>query len=123
MECKYHNILEKIHEVLWVRINNHYDWEFFDYWLGDESNLSGCYKDTFEEFIEEPLTEAQNALLEKKGSNLEKMIGNWCYKWKKNNPELDNEKLPKSCLKVKIYEYIIYQLNKADIRQIIGNPC
>jgi len=123
MECKYHNILEKLHEVVWERINNHYDWEFFDYWLGDESNLSRRYKDTFEEFIEEPLTEAQNALLEKKGNNLETMIGKWCGKWKINNPLLQNQKLPQSCLKIKIYEYIIYQINKADIRQIIGNPC
>jgi len=123
MECTYHNILEKLHEVIWERIDNHYDWTFFDYWLGDESNLKECYKEIFEEIMEEPLTDEQNNLLDKKGRNLETMIGKWCYKWKTNNPELQEQKMPKLCLNRKIYEYIIYQLNKSDIKQITGNPC
>jgi hypothetical protein len=123
MECIYHNILEQLHHVVWERIDNHYDWNMFGYWLGDESDLAGLYKETFEEIIGESLTEAQNTLLEKKGGNLETMIGKWSYRWKTNHPELQEQKMPKSCLKVKIYEHLIYQLNKSDIREIIGNPC
>jgi len=123
MDCKYHNILEKLNQVIWERIDDHYDWVFFGYWLGDESDLGDYYKETFEDFLDEPLTERQIVLIKKKGINLETMIGKWCHKWNTNNPELQDQKLPKSCLKVKIYEYIIYQLNKRDIIEIIGEPC
>jgi len=123
MECNYHNILENLHQVVWQRISAHYDWIFFWYWLGDESYLGDLYKETFEEILEEPLTGMQNDLLQKKGENLEKMIGKWCNKWKTNNPELQNQQLPESCLKTKIYEYIIYQLNKPDLTELIGNRC
>jgi hypothetical protein len=123
MECKYHTILDMLHAAIWERIDTHYDWVFFGYWLGDDSNLGFYYKETFEQIVEEPLTEEQNTLLEKKGSNLEIMICKWLSKWKTNNPEPPNEKMPGFCLKIKIYEYIIYQLNKADIREIIGIPC
>lgn len=34
MECKYHKTLEKLHEAVWMRIDNYYDWEFFGFWLG-----------------------------------------------------------------------------------------
>jgi hypothetical protein len=123
MECKYHSILESLHQVVWERIDSHYDWDLFWFWLGDESNLAELYTETFEEVLESQLTEEQNTLLKKKGENLEKMIFKWNDKWKNNNPDLQNQKLPKSCLKIKIYEYILYQLNKGDIRGIIGNPC
>ena len=123
MECKYHNILKNLHEALWLRIDNYYNWEFFDYWLGDESNLGGPYKETFEEILQEPLTEAQNTLLEKKGGNLETMIGKWCSKWHANNPGLQGQKMPKSCLKVKMYEYIVYQLNRKDLKELVGTCC
>ncbi len=123
MECKYHTILEQLHEAVWERIENHYDWPLFSYWLGDDSELGSIYKEVFQEVIEEQLTEEQNMLLEKKGVNLEKMISKWCANWKENHPDFQEQKMPHSCLRVKIYEYIICQLNKADIREIIGNPC
>jgi len=120
-------VLEWLNDVIWERIDSHYDWVFFELWIGDESNLGRRYKESFEEIIEgihqETLTEIQKTLLEKKGENLETMICKWCYKWKLNHPDVQNQKLPKSCLKIKIYEYIIYQLNKPDLRQIIGPPC
>jgi hypothetical protein len=123
MDCKYHIILESLHAVIWERIDIHYIHNFFQYWLGDQSNLGGLYKEIFEEILEEPLTDIQISLLEKKGENLETIIGKWSNKWKENNPEVQNQQLPKSCLKIKIYEYLIYQLNKQDIREIIGNYC
>lgn len=123
MECKYHKVLEKLHDAIWIRINNYYDWEFFGYWLGDESNLAGYYREVFEEILDEPLTESQINLLNKKGENLENMIGKWLSKWIENNPNIQNQKMPKSCLNVKMYEYIIYQLNKPDMIILIGNKC
>jgi hypothetical protein len=123
MECKYHRILQKLHETVWNRIDSYYDWDFFWYWLGDESALGRRYREVFEEILEEPLTESQINLLNNKGGNLETMIGKWDSKWKENNPNLGNEKIPRPCLKVKMYEHIIYQLNKPDILQIIGNRC
>jgi len=123
MECKYHTILESLNEVVWGRIESYYNWEMFELWLGDESNLARRYKETFEQVVETPLTEEQIALLEKKGYNLEVMIGKWCSKWKTSHPDLQNEKMPESCLKLKIYEHIIYQLNRPDIIAIIGPSC
>lgn len=123
MECKYHTILNSLYEVIWDRIESHYNWSMFCYWLGDESDLATRYKETFEQVVETPLTPEQIKLLEKKGCNLEVMIGKWCGKWKENHPHLENETMPESCLKLKIFEHIIYQLNKPDIIAIIGPSC
>jgi hypothetical protein len=123
MECNYHNILETLSVVVWERIGTHYDWPFFGFWLGDESYLGDLYKETFEEIIGNQITETQITLLKKKGENLEKMIHKWCHAWKMSHQELQDQQLPESCLKIKIYEYIIYQLNKQDLREIIGERC
>jgi len=120
MECKYHTIIEQLNEIIWERIDSYYLSPYFYFWLGDQSNLGKRYKETFEEIMEEPLSEEQIALIKKKGDNLETMIHKWCNRWKNNN---QNEELPSSCLKIKIYEYIIYQLNKRDLREIIGISC
>jgi hypothetical protein len=123
MECNYHVILETLNATIWERIGTHYNWDFFDYWLGDESNLGRLYRETIEEITGEPLTEEQNTLLNKKGENLEKMIGKWCGRWERNNPGLQDQRMPPTCLQIKIHEYIIYQFNKRDIKEIVGNPC
>jgi len=123
MECNYHVILETLNAAIWERIGTHYIWDFFDYWLGDESNLGRLYRETIEEITGEPLTEEQNTLLNKKGENLEKVIGKWCGRWERNNPGLQDQRMPPTCLQIKIHEYIIYQFNKRDIKEIVGNPC
>lgn len=123
MECKYHTIIDVLNAAVCERIEIHYNWQFFDYWLGDESNLGRRYKESFEEVIGEPLNEAQNTLLENKGRNLEKMIGKWSYKWHTDHPDLQNQNMPIFCLKKKIHEYLINQLKKPDIIAILGNPC
>jgi len=123
MECNYHKIIEGLNEVIWDRIDSYYDWEMFRYWLGDESELGEFYVDVFEEILQTQLTEENRELIKKKGYNLEVMIGKWCAKWKSNHPETENEKLPSNCLKIKINEYIINQMNKPDILAIIGSPC
>lgn len=123
IECKYHTALESIFDTVWDKIESHYDWEFFNYWLGDESNLGRIYKETFFFLLGETFTEEQQSRVEKKGQNLEGVIIKWLTTWKQQHPNLPNEKMPKSCLRNKIYQYIIYQLNKPDMRQIIGNPC
>jgi hypothetical protein len=123
MECKYHRILEKLNDVIWNRIDSHYDWQFFGYWLGDDSRLCLSYKTVIEEILEEPLTAEQNTIIEKCGNNLESVIGKCCRKWQDNHPELQNEKMPRFCLRIKIYQYIIYQLKKPYMISIIGNPC
>ena len=79
--------------------------------------------DVFEEILGSPLSDVNRELIKKKAYNLEVMIGKWCYKWMQDNPDLENEKLPSNCLKIKIYEYIFNQMNKADIIAIIGLPC
>lgn len=123
MDCIYHKILEKLNDIIWEIIENEYDSPYFSLWLGDESYLGRIYKETFEEILEGPLTDTQISIIEKNGVNLEIIINKWCKKWKTNNPELQNQKLPKYCLKIKIYEYIIYQLNRSDLSEIIGRPC
>lgn len=123
MECNYHVILETLNAAIWERIGTHYTWDFFDYWLGDDSNLGRLYREIIEEIKGEPLTEEQNTLLNKKGENLEKMIGKWCGRWETNNPGLQDQRMPPTCLQIKIHEYIINQFNKRDIKEIVGNPC
>jgi hypothetical protein len=123
MDCKYHAIIDILNRAVCERIEEHYTWDFFWYWLGDESNLGRRYKESFEEVIGEPLNDTHIALLENKGRNLEKMIGKWSYKWHRDNPALQNENMPIFCVKKKIHEYLINQLKKPDIIEIIGNPC
>ena len=122
-ECKYHTALETLADTIWERINDHYDWDVFDYWLGDESNLGKIYQETFQFLLGTDFTDEHQTLLEKKGENLEITIAKWLSTWKQKHPNLPNEKMPKSCLRNKIYQYIIYQLNKPDLKPLIGNPC
>ncbi len=119
MECKYHILLEQLTDIVWNRINTHYNWDFFNYWLGDESDLGRYYKEAFEQTLDVVLTEDQILLIEKKGRNLERMIDRWCGKWK----AIYNTQLPILCLKSKIHVHIAYQLNKRDITDIIGIQC
>jgi nitrogen fixation protein len=123
MECNYHRILDILYDNVWERINDHYEWQFFWYWLGDESNLSRIYKESFEQVIGQ-LTPEQIVIVEKKGVNLEKAIGKWGGKWNTDHPDLPNDtNMPILCLMQKIREYIVYQLNKPDIVAIIGREC
>lgn len=79
MECNYHVILETLNAAIWERIGTHYTWDFFDYWLGDDSNLGRLYREIIEEIKGEPLTEQQNTLLNKKGGKLRK--NDWQMVW------------------------------------------
>jgi hypothetical protein len=105
------------------RIEQHYEWPMFEYWLGDDSELSELYRQAFVAVLNEPLTNEQIALIERKGINLEKTIHSWLNIWRQNNPGLETGKLPLFCLKHKIHEYIVYQLKQTDIREIIGVAC
>jgi hypothetical protein len=123
MECNYHKIFDVLHVLLWARIEEHYDWEFFGYWLGDESNLGRRYIEVFQNILNVTLTEEQQTLLRKKGENLENQIHKWRAKWRQNHPELPNDNMSKNCLQFKLYEYLNYQLSKPDMIRIIGRPC
>lgn len=123
MECNYHNILDMLIWTISERIETHYVFPMFKYWLGDNSFLSELYVQAFNAVLDEPLTDEQLALIERKGVNLEKTIHSWLNIWRRNNPAPENGRLPLFCLKHKIHEYIIYQLKQADIRAIIGEPC
>jgi hypothetical protein len=123
IECKYHTALETIYDTVWEKIDSRYNWDVFDYWLADESNLGRIYEETFHLLLGDAFTDEHKSLLGKKGDNLEATIGKWLSTWKQNHPNLPNEKMPKSCLRNKIYQYIIYQLNKPDLRILIGSSC
>ncbi len=123
MDCKYHTILSKLNECLWDRINSRYDWELFWYWLGDESALASRYKNIFEEVLNITLSDEQSTIVRKLGYNMEHMIGVWSQKWHIKHPELQNQEMPKFCLKQKMHEFLIYQLNKKKIRSIIDDYC
>ena len=123
MECNYHNTLDTVFHSVWERIHTHYIMNFFDYWLGDESDLSNIYKEVFEVVLGNPLTPEDRTIVEKKGINLENAIGKWCSKWKREHPDIQDGRLPRDCLKQKIHEYLIKQFNKPDIIRIIGAPC
>jgi hypothetical protein len=103
-------ISDKITEKLDGKI----DWEFFIYWLGDESYFGTSYREAFQEHLETDLTNQQIVLIERMGRNLENRIGTW----KTSNPNISW-----SCLVHKIYEYLSYQLNKPNIKLIIGEYC
>jgi hypothetical protein len=120
MECNYHKILERLIVAIWERIDQPYHWRFFDLWLADESDLDNVYIHVFQEILGETFNEEQIAKIKNIGINLEKIIRKWYNKWKLNNSTLE---ISKRCLKQKIYEYLIYQLNKQDIIVIIGNSC
>jgi hypothetical protein len=66
LDCLYHTILYKLNENIWNRIENRYDWDCFFYWLDDESNLAKIYVESFQEHIEESLSDEQITLLQKK---------------------------------------------------------
>jgi hypothetical protein len=126
-DCPYHIFLRSITHQVNESLDEHYEWQLFDYWLGDDSNFGRIYRDCislyFSEFLNTPLTQEQLNIIENKGRNLEQTISKWLQKWKRNHPTLPNEKMPLSCLKDKVGEYIAYQLKQRDIRQIVGNPC
>jgi hypothetical protein len=109
MECNYHKLVIILQEKIWERIDSYYDWELFGWWLGDESYLHAIYRNAFTNVLGS-LTDYEKEVVEKKGRNLESVIG------KSNN-------LTKNCLQIKINEHIVYQLKKKDIKSIIGPPC
>lgn len=111
-DCNYHRILHNLYFRIYERIDAYYDWELFDYWLGDESALDNIYKVGFEQIMGNIFNEEQETLIKKKGKNLELMIAKW------------REKCPsKSCVFSKMHEYIIYQLKQKDITDLIGHSC
>jgi hypothetical protein len=125
-ECKYHLLLSTLYERISARLESYYDWEMFNYWIGDESAFASRYRETFVvifAIFHEGLTPEQLENIEKKGRNLEEQIPKWLQKWRTAHPNLPNEKMPFSCLKNKIYEYIIYQFRQRDLKELIGNPC
>lgn len=91
----------------------HYDWQFFEWWLGDESYFDQTYKNVFQSELATELTQQQTEIIEKSGRNLEDKIRKWTF-----NNEIDIEDLSH-----KIYEYITYQLKRQNIRDIIGVAC
>ncbi len=122
--CKYHSALQYLHERVFERFEEHYDWEFFDLWFGDDSYFDSIYRQVFATILSpEVLTPEQREIVERKGRNLEETIKKWLRKWKDAHPNLPNEKMPIECIKEKMYAYIAYQLKQRDLRQIVGNPC
>ena len=111
-ECNYHKIVSGVNSLIMIRIDEYYDWQFFNFWLGDESNLGQRYVDTVRNIIP-TITDEQVAYLERLGSNLETQIGKWRYQ--KNNS--------KDCIYLKISEYIYYQFKNPRVRAIVGHPC
>ena len=112
MECNYHKIVTTIISLVSERIDDHYNWEIFPYWLGDESNLGRIYLDTVRNLIP-TINEEQVTYLEKMGSNLETQIAKWRYQ--QHNTQ--------NCVLVKMREYIYYQFKKPMVRAIVGQPC
>ncbi len=127
LECRYHTILCSIIESVNEKIEDHYDWEFFNLWLGDDSNFAEIYRTSFRLILRvhfnTQLTPEQLESIESKGRNLEDIIFKWLRKWKDDHPDKPNEKMPCSCLKYKIHEYVVYQLKSPELRAIVGNPC
>jgi hypothetical protein len=127
LECRYHCLLTTLTEQIYEKLESHYDWEFFGYWLGDESEFGHVYREGFSLFwtllLDQTLTEEQLDLVESKGRNLESTMGKWLQKWKESHPNSGDAKMPLSCLKYKVFEYIAYQLRQHDLRQLVGNPC
>jgi hypothetical protein len=127
-ECKYHALLNSLYERICYKVASHYDWEFFDFWIEDETegNFPRDYREifiiTFASFNQAPLTQEQIDKIESKGRNLHTVISKWLTKWETPN-QGTNEKMPFSCLKNKIYEYIVYQLKQKDLKTLVGNPC
>jgi hypothetical protein len=124
-ECKYHMFLTTLTEEISEKLDDHYNWQFFHYWLGDESNFGGVYRGAFEiynEIFNGNFTEEQLELVANKGRNLEHTIKGWLERWKARHPN-DEGKMPLSCLKHKVYEYIVYQLKQPDMRELVGRAC
>lgn len=111
-DCNYHRIFYNLYFRIHERIDDHYDWEMFSYWLGDESNLGRIYKEVFQQIMGNIFNEEQQAFLEKKGRNIESMIATWRLRCPS-----------KSCVFSKMQEYISYQLKKKDIVALIGHSC
>jgi hypothetical protein len=95
------------------KIFDKYEWPMFWYWLGDESNFAGTYRDAFQEVLP-TLSQEQTGLIENKGRNLENII----HKWRSSNTTITL-----TCLQFKIYDFITYQFKKNDLKSIIGVPC
>lgn len=112
MDCNYHKIVPTIIYLVSEIIDEEYESPYFEYWLGDESNLGRRYVDTVRNLIPN-INEEQVAYLEKMGSNLENQIGKWRYQQHNN----------KNCVLVKMREYIYYQFKKPRVRIIVGQPC
>ena len=112
--CRYHRICMSITGKITDKLDEKIDWEFFMYWLGDESGFGTSYRESFQEHLETNLTAEQTSLVERFGRNLENRIA----KWKTTNPNITW-----ICLVHKINEYITYQLNKPNIKLIIGEYC
>jgi hypothetical protein len=112
MDCNYHKIVPTIIHLVSERIDDHYEWDMFSYWLGDESNLGRRYVDTVRNLIP-TINEEQVTYLEKMGSNLETQIGKW----------RSQQHNTKNCVLVKMREYIYYQFKRPRARAIVGHPC
>jgi len=127
LECRYHSLLTMITEEVFEKLDSHYEWQFFGFWLGDESEFGRVYREGFALFwdmiLHSTLTDEQRTMIESKGRNLEVTIEKWLQKWKAAHPNEGDSKMPLSCLKHKIFEYVTYQLRQPDLRQLVGNPC
>jgi hypothetical protein len=112
MECNYHKVIPYIIHFVTEKIDEHWEWQYFSYWLGDDSELGAIYIEGVNSFIP-TISQEQENYIKNLGVNLEKQIAKWRYQ--QNNNE--------GCVREKIREYIYYQFKNPKLRAIVGNPC
>ncbi len=112
--CKYHLTLNHIFSRIDISLEEHFEWEYFKYWIGDDSEFHEIYKEVFSVLNDNTLTPLQIELVEQKGRNLENIIAKWISK---------NSTISFNCIREKVHIYIANQLKKEDIQAIIGPPC
>ena len=72
--CKYHLTLNHIFGRIDISLEEHFEWELFQYWIGDDSDFHKIYKEVFSVLNDNTLTPLQIELVEQKGRNLENVI-------------------------------------------------
>lgn len=112
MECNYHKVISYIIYFVTETIDENWDSVYFNYWLGDDSELGSIYIEGVNSFIP-AIEQEQEDCLRNLGINLEKQIAKWRYQLHNNE----------GCVREKIREYIYYQFKNPKIRAIVGNPC
>jgi len=105
--CLFHICIDELTTAINEQIKIYYNIEWFKYWLGDESHFDELYFEKVEEYSYRPLTDQEQALIKRKGINLERIIARWLNA----NPtiSLDN-------LEDKITQYIKKEFKKEDLK-------